>query len=261
MSHKLFDLTGKNAVVIGGAGGIGQAVAQGLAEAGANVAIASRKEESLIRACEEIKAACGKDVRYYVCDASNEESVAETAKKANEEMGVVEILVCSQGLNKKFPAEEFPMDVYMQMLQVNVAGVMMCCKHFGQYMIKNGYGKIINVSSVRGKIATKGAGNAAYCSTKGAVDMMTRQLASEFGPHGITVNAFGPTVTLTPMMAPVIEQRGGDAYLKSLADAVPMRKTAAPEDCVGTALFLASPASDFLTGNILYPDGGLTCIG
>ena len=99
MSCKLFDLTGKNAVVIGGAGGIGQAVAQGLAEAGANVAIASRKEESLQRAVKEIKDACGKDVRYYTVDASDEASVEACAKKANEEMGVVEILVCSQGFN------------------------------------------------------------------------------------------------------------------------------------------------------------------
>ena len=138
---------------------------------------------------------------------------------------------------------------------------MLCCKHFGQYMIKNGYGKIVNVSSVRGKIATKTPGNAGYCATKGAVDMLTRQLASEYGPHGITVNAFGPTVTETPMMKGIIEQRGGDAYRKALADALPMRKMAVPEDCVGTAIFLAAPASDFLTGNILYPDGGLTCVG
>lgn len=128
-------------------------------------------------------------------------------------------------------------------------------------MIKNGYGKIVNVSSVRGKIATKTPGNVGYCSTKGAVDMMTRQFASEFGPHGITVNAFGPTITMTPMMAPIIEQRGGQTYLDSLAAALPMRKYATPEDVVGTAIFLASHASDFMTGNILYPDGGLTCIG
>ena len=100
-----------------------------------------------------------------------------------------------------------------------------------------------------------------YCCTKGAVDMLTKQFASEFGPHGITVNAFGPTVTMTPMMAPVIEQRGGQAYLDSLAAALPMRKYATPEDVVGTAIFLASHASDFMTGNILYPDGGLTCVG
>lgn len=257
----MFSLEGKNAVVIGGAGGIGQAVAQGLAQAGAKVAIASRNEESLKKAVAQIKEETGLDVMYYTVDATDEESMAELAKKANEEMGTVEILVNSQGLNKKFPAEEFPVDIFRQMLDVNVVGMMLACKHFGQYMIKNGYGKIVNVSSVRSKIATKTPGNVGYCSTKGAVDMLTKQFASEFGPHGITVNAFGPTVTMTPMMAPVIEQRGGQAYLDSLAAALPMRKYATPEDVVGTAIFLASHASDFMTGNILYPDGGLTCVG
>ena len=257
----MLSLEGKNAVVIGGAGGIGQAVAQGRAQAGAKVAIASRNEESLKKAVAQIKEETGLDVMYYTVDATDEESMAELAKKANEEMGTVEILVNSQGLNKKFPAEEFPVDIFRQMLDVNVVGMMLACKHFGQYMIKNGYGKIVNVSSVRSKIATKTPGNVGYCSTKGAVDMLTKQFASEFGPHGITVNAFGPTVTMTPMMAPVIEQRGGQAYLDSLAAALPMRKYATPEDVVGTAIFLASHASDFMTGNILYPDGGLTCVG
>ena len=258
--YNYFDLAGKNAVVVGGAGGIGQAVAQGYAEAGCNVAIASRSEDSLKRAQAEIKEACGKEVKYFVCDASKEEEVEALVQKAVAEMGKIDILCCSQGLNKKFPAQEFPMDIYMQMLQINVYGLMCCAKHFGKHMMENGYGKIVLVSSVRGKVATKGPGNAGYCSTKGAVDMMTRQLASEFGPYGITVNAFGPTVTETPMMKNIIEQRGGDAYRKSLADDLPMRRMAVPEDCVGTALFLASPASDFLTGNILYPDGGLTCV-
>ena len=257
----LFSLEGKNAVVIGGAGGIGQAVAQGLAEAGAKVAIASRNEESLKKAVAEIKENTGLDVIYYTVDATDEASMEAFAKKANEEMGVIEILVNSQGLNKKFPGQEFPVDVFRQMLDVNVVGMMLACKHFGQYMIRNGYGKIVNVSSVRSKIATKTPGNVGYCSTKGAVDMLTRQFASEYGPYGITVNAFGPTVTMTPMMAPVIEQRGGQAYLDGLAAALPMRKYATPEDVVGTAIFLASHASDFMTGNILYPDGGLTCVG
>ena len=242
---ELFSLAGKNAVVVGGAGGLGQAIAQGLAEAGARVAIASRKEESLRRAVEEIKTASVKAL------------VAATVK----DMGQVDILVNSQGLNKKFPAEDFDMGVFQQMLSVNVAGVMMCCKHFGKQMMEHGYGKIINVSSVRGKIATRAPGNAAYCSTKGAVDMMTRQLAAEFGPHGITVNAIAPTVTETPMMTAVIEQRGGDAYRKQQADALPMRRMAVPQDCVGPAVFLASHASDFVTGNIIYPDGGLTAVG
>ncbi len=257
----LFSLEGKNAVVVGGAGGIGQTIAQGLAEAGANVAIASRREEALIRAAAEIKEACGKVVTYYTVDASNEESVKALADKANADMGGVQILVNSQGLNKKHNAEDFEMPDFMQMLEVNVYGVMCCCKHFGQYMMKAGYGKIVNVSSVRGKIATVTAGNAGYCATKGAVDMLTRQLASEFGPHGVCVNAIGPTLTITPMMTDLVEQKGGQAWLDKLGEKSPMRRVGKPEDCVGTAVFLAAPASDFMTGSILYPDGGLTAVG
>ncbi|MCR4441795.1 MAG: glucose 1-dehydrogenase [Peptococcaceae bacterium] len=257
---KLFDLTGRNAVVIGGAGGLGQAIAQGLAEAGARVAIASRKEESLRRAVKEIKEASGCDVTYYTVDATSEESIQALVDSTVKDFGRVDILVNAQGYNKKFPAEEFPMDVFKEMFDVNVAGVMMCCKHFGKHMIKNGYGKIVNLSSVRGRIATKGPGNAGYCGTKGAIDMITRQLAAEFGPYGITVNAIGPTVTETPMMTEILNSRGPDER-KRLAEALPLRRMALPSDCVGPAIFLCSEASCFVTGNIIYPDGGLTAIG
>ena len=263
----LFDLTGKNAVIIGGAGGLGQLVAKAYAEAGANVAIASRTEEKLKKACEELKAETGKDFRYYVCDATKEAEVEALAKKTNEDMGPVTILVNSQGINKKHPVTEFPVDEFDMTMTANVTSVMITCKHFGQYMIKAGYGKIVNVTSVRGKIATKGPGNAAYCASKGALDMLTKQLASEFGPYGITVNGFGPNIMKTPMMNKIFEMRAKEAnvtveqYLKNQAAALPLRRMSDPDDCVGTAVYLAAPASDFLTGNILYPDGGLTAIG
>ncbi len=257
----MFSLEGKNAVVVGGAGGIGQAIAQGLVEAGASVIIASRKEEALIRAQNEIKEKTGTAPMWFTVDATDEASVKTLTEKAVGALGRIDILVNAQGFNKKFPGQEFPLDIFRQMLDVNVASLMLTCKHFGAHMMENGYGKIVNLSSVRGKIATKAPGNVGYCSTKGAVDMLTRQFASEYGPHGITVNAIAPTVTETPMMASIIEQRGGDAYRKQCADNLPMRRMAMPEDCVGTAVFLCAPASDFLTGNILYPDGGLTAIG
>ncbi len=260
MSLKLFDLTGKNAVVVGGAGGLGQAIAQGLAEAGAKVAIASRNVESLQRAVKEIKDASGSDVTYYTVDAAVEESIAALAEAAVKDMGKVDILMCAQGFNKKFPAEEFPMDVFKQMFDVNVAGVMMCCKHFAKHMIQNRYGKIVILSSVRGKIATKAAGNAGYCGTKGAIDMITRQLASELGQYNITVNAIGPTVTETPMMTEILNNRGPNER-QNIANGLPMKRMAMPTDCVGPAIFLSSDASGFVTGNILYPDGGLTAIG
>ena len=263
----LFDLTGKNAIVVGGAGGLGKLVAQAFAEAGAGVCIASRTEEKLKAACEDLKALTGKEFKYYVMDAGKEEMVEAVAKQANEDFGHIDILVNSQGVNKKFPALEFPMDIFDSVMHDDVASILMTCKHFGRYMKENGYGKIVNVSSVRGKIATKGPGNAAYCAAKGAIDMLTKQLASELGPYGITVNAFGPDIMKTPMMTKVFEMRAAEAgitveeYLKGQGAGLPMRRLSDPEDCVGTALFLAAPASDFMTGNIIYPDGGRTCIG
>lgn len=262
-----FDLTGKSAMIVGGAGGLGKLVAKAFAESRAKVAIASRTEEKLRSACEELKAETGKDFKYYVMDAGVEEQVEAVARQANADFGRIDILVNSQGVNKKFPALEFPMDVFDSIMHDDVASILMTCKHFGKYMKENGYGKIVNVTSVRGKIATRGPGNAAYCAAKGAVDMLTKQLAAELGPFGVTVNAFGPNIMKTPMMTKVFEMRAKEAgitveeYLEQQAAGLPLRRMSDPEDCVGTALFLASPASDFLTGNILYPDGGLTAIG
>ena len=263
----LFDLTGKAAVVIGGAGGLGQAIAQGLAEAGAKVLISSRREEALQNAAAEIKAACGKDIFYGVADAVNEAQVEALVKDAVQKLGKVDILVNAQGFNKKQDALDFDIETFRQMLDANITSFMITAKHFGRHFKENGYGKIINLSSVRGKIATVGAGNAGYCATKGAVDMLTKQLASEFGPFGVTVNAIGPNITVTPMMTEIFKKRAEDAgididtYLKGQAAGLPMRRMAQPEDLVGTSIFLASPASDFMTGNIVYPDGGLTAIG
>lgn len=262
-----FDLSGKTAIIFGGAGGLGKLVARAYAEAGADVAIASRNEENLKAACEELKGQTGKEFKYYVCDATKEADVEACAKNFIADFGKVDILVNSQGINKKHPVVEFPVDEFEMTMTANVTSIMLTCKHFGKYMMENKYGKIVNVTSVRGKIATKGPGNAAYCASKGALDMMTKQLASEFGPYGITVNGFGPNIMKTPMMNKIFEMRAAEAgvtvekYLEMQAAGLPMRRMSDPDDCVGTALFLAAPASDFLTGNILYPDGGLTAIG
>ncbi|NLA87110.1 MAG: SDR family oxidoreductase, partial [Clostridiales bacterium] len=193
--------------------------------------------------------------------------VEALVKDAVQKLGKVDILVNAQGFNKKQDALDFDIETFRQMLDANITSFMITAKHFGRHFKENGYGKIINLSSVRGKIATVGAGNAGYCATKGAVDMLTKQLASEFGPFGVTVNAIGPNITVTPMMTEIFKKRAEDAgididtYLKGQAAGLPMRRMAQPEDLVGTSIFLASPASDFMTGNIVYPDGGLTAIG
>ncbi len=264
---KLFDVSGKNAMIIGGAGGLGKLVAEALLENGAGVCIAARTEAKLQAACDELKEKTGKDVKYYVMDATDEAQVAAVAEQANKDFGHIDILVNSQGVNKKHPVQDFPVEEFETVLNANVTSIMLTCKHFGEYMKKNHYGKIVNVTSVRGKIATKGPGNVAYCASKGALDMLTKQLASEYGPFGITVNGFGPNIMKTPMMTKVFEMRAKEnnvtveKYLEMQAANLPLRRMSDPDDCVGTAMFLCAPASDFLTGNILYPDGGLTAIG
>lgn len=257
----LFDLTSKKAIVVGGAGGIGQAIAQGLAEAGAQVMISSRKEDSLIRAQDEIAEACGATVLRHVGDASKEADVEALVADALAQMGTIDILVNSQGFNKKFPGTEFPEDAWDAMFDANVKSIMLTCKHVGKYMKDHDvHGKIINLSSVRGvrAVGNGGMGNVGYCATKGAVEMLTKAYASDLGPT-IQVNAIGPTITYTPMMVGILPD--DEDVRNAIGATMPAKRIGNPDDCKGPAIFLASAASDFVTGSTIYPDGGLTAVG
>jgi gluconate 5-dehydrogenase len=261
MAKNFCDLSGKKAVVIGGSGGIGRAIAQGLAEAGAQVMIVSRTQASLDRAAAITQDACGETLLTYVADAAQEREVRDLVGAAVSALGTVDILVNAQGLNKKFPGTEFPVEAWDAMFDANVKSVMLTCKHFGKYMKEHDvHGKIINMSSVRGirAVGSGGNGNVGYCATKGAVEMLTRAYASDLRPN-IQVNAIGPTVTYTPKMVGILS--ADPAERNARANAVPAMRVGMPEDCVGPAVFLASSASDFITGSTLYPDGGLTAIG
>jgi len=251
----LFSLKGKKAVVVGGAGGMGTAIATGLASAGADLAIADIDLPGhLEKAATAIKDATGAAPVTYKVDGTSEESVQQLLTNAIKDLGGADILFNAQGVNFKAPATEYPIDQWDRLFSVNVKSVMICAKTFAAHFVEQGHGKIVSLSSVRGQRGALG-GNSGYCATKGAVDMITRQLACELASKNVQVNALGPIITVTPMT----EQRIKDEWARyeRMLQNVPMGRLATVEDLVGPAVFLASSASDFITGTILYVDGGM----
>jgi gluconate 5-dehydrogenase len=249
----IFSLEGKNAVVLG-AGGMGTAIAAGLLRYGAGLQVADRDAAGLQRCAANLAAAGHPAVLTHTVDATDESSMQGLVDTTVEHAGKVDILVNALGYNFKAHATEFPMDEWDRLFNVNVRAVMMACKLFGAHMIQQGGGKIINLSSVRDDRGALG-GNAGYCATKGAVKMITKQLGVELAPYRVFVNALGPIITVTPMTAERIRQ-DSSRYERMLLN-VPMGRMADVEDLVGPAVFLASAASDFITGTVLYVDGGM----
>jgi NAD(P)-dependent dehydrogenase (short-subunit alcohol dehydrogenase family) len=249
----LFDLTGKVAVVAGGAGGIGHAQALGLADAGADVVVASRQIEHLEEVAKEIRAK-GRKALAVTVDVVQEQSVADMVKHILKEFPQIDILVNAHGLAIRKPADSFPIDEWQRVMDINARGTFLCCQAVGRVMIKQRSGKIINLSSVRGRYGLP-ADYAAYCASKGAVDTLTRTLACEWAKHNVLVNALAPTIVETELTRPALAD---PEYAKRMKSRIPLGRWAMPEDIVGATVFFASKASDFITGQILYIDGGVT---
>ncbi len=249
----LFDLAGKVAVVVGGGGGIGRAQALGLADAGADVIIASRKLEHLEPVVKEIKAKKRKSLAVSV-EVTQEKSVQVMVDAILKQFPGIDILVNAAGIAIRKPADSFPIDEWQQVMDINTRGTFLCCQAVGRVMIKQKSGKIINLSSVRGRYGLP-AGYAAYCPSKGAVDTLTRTLACEWAKHNVLVNAVAPTIVETDLTRSALAD---PAYAQQMKSRIPLGKWALPEDIVGATIFFASRASDFITGQILYIDGGVT---
>jgi NAD(P)-dependent dehydrogenase (short-subunit alcohol dehydrogenase family) len=250
----LFRLDGKIAVVIGGAGGIGETLALGLSQYGAKVVVSSRNLERLKEVAKEIQTKTGGEVLALPVDVTDEDTVAGLVEKVLAELGTIDILVNAMGLNIKREAVEYPMEDWDVIFDVNVKGTMISCKHFGRVMKDKKQGKIINMSSVRGIRGYTG-GNTAYCATKGAVELITKTLALEWAPYNIHVNALGPALIITPGTIHIQQNPELAEKYKAM---IPMNKLSVPEDLIGACVFLASEASNFMTGQTLYIDGGLT---
>ena len=249
----LFDLTDKVAIVVGGAGGIGRAQALGLADAGADVVVASRKLEHLESVAKEIQARGRKSLAVPV-EVTQEKSVVAMLDGILKEFPIVDILVNSHGLAIRKPADTFPIDEWQQVMDVNTRGTFICCQVVGRVMIKQRSGKIINMSSVRGRYGLP-VDYAAYCPSKGAVDTLTRTLACEWAKYNVLVNAVAPTIVETELTRSALAD---PEYAKRMKSRIPLGRWAMPEDIVGATIFFASKASDFITGQVLYIDGGVT---
>lgn len=251
--RKLFDLTDRVAIVTGGAGGLGRPTSLGLADFGANVVVTSRNLESLERVKKEIEQ-LGRESLAIPCDVTKPEDVKSMVKETMDRFGRIDILVTYAGLNIPKPAEEYPYEDWMKIIDTNLTGVFLCDQEVGKVMIKQRRGKIINVSSVRGRYGLP-RNYVGYCTSKGGVDILTRTLACEWAKFNVLVNAIAPTVIETPLTAHIL---ANPEFAKSMKDRIPLGRWGFPDDLIGAIVYFASDASNFVTGQILYIDGGVT---
>jgi NAD(P)-dependent dehydrogenase (short-subunit alcohol dehydrogenase family) len=246
----LFDLNGKTALVTGGGRGIGRGIALALAEAGANVAVTSRTESELKSVASEISALSRK-AYYSTVDARNKEAISNFVEKVVQEEGKIDILVNGAGTNKRVPFLEVTEEDWDFVMDINLKSVLFATQAVIPYMKKQKYGKIINIASLTSEIGLNHM--TIYGASKGGVSQITKALAVEFADDGILTNAIGPGYFKTEMTKVLFEDQQKVEWMKSR---IPLKRTGNVEDIQGAAVFLASDASNYITGQTIYVDGG-----
>ena len=252
VGEDLFSLQGMVALVVGGTGGIGSAISLGFARFGADVAVAGRSRERGPKVMGQIQA-LGRRAMFVSVEVQDKESVEAMVEIVLSEFGRIHILVNCAGINRRIEAENLAEEDWDLVVDTNLKGTFLACQAVGRHMIEHGGGKIINISSIRAELGMS-AGYTPYCASKAGVNMFTKQLANEWAKFGINVNAIAPGWTRTDIIRPLLERGDFEPRLK---ERTPLGRLAEPDDIAGAAIFLASSASDFVTGHILTVDGGL----
>ncbi|MCG5475850.1 MAG: SDR family oxidoreductase [Sinorhizobium fredii] len=248
MALELFDLKGRRALVTGSSQGIGLALARGLADAGAEVVLNGRDEAKLADAAGRIPGA-----KKLAFDATDHEAVRSAVDGFEAEVGPIDILVNNAGMQHRTPLEDFPADAFEKLLRTNISTVFNVGQAVARHMIKRGAGKIINIASVQTALARPSI--APYTATKGAVGNLTKGMATDWAKYGLQCNAIAPGYFDTPLNAALVADPDFSAWLEKRTPAGRWGKV---EELVGACIFLASDASSFVNGHVLYVDGGIT---
>lgn len=254
---KFFSLEGKVALVTGGAYGIGFAIAEAIAKAGAKIAFNCRSKEHLEKAILAYEEK-GIHAKGYICDVTDEEAVKDMITDIEKIMGTVDILVNNAGIIKRIPMLEMTVEEFRQVIDIDLNAPFIVAKAVIPGMIRKGHGKIINICSMMSELGRETV--SAYAAAKGGLKMLTRNICSEYGEYNIQCNGIGPGYIATPQTAPLRElQEDGSRHPfdQFIISKTPAARWGTPEDLMGPAIFLASEASNFVNGQILYVDGGI----
>ena len=252
-----FSLEGKVALVTGAAYGIGFAMAQALAEAGAKIAFNCRTQANMDKALEDYNA-IGIDAKGYICDCTDEEGVKAMVADIEKTLGPVDILVNNAGIIKRIPMHEMAAEEFRQVIDIDLIAPYICAKAVLPGMMERRAGKIINVCSMMSELGRETV--SAYAAAKGGLKMLTKNIASEYGAYNIQCNGIGPGYIATPQTAPLRERQPDGSrhpFDSFIVAKTPAERWGNPEDLMGPVVFLASNASDFVNGHVLYVDGGI----
>lgn len=253
MTHPLFDLTGKVALVTGGTHGLGMAMAEGLGSAGARLVVNGASSQEKIDAAVEHYKSKGIDAYGYKFDVCDEAQVEAAVAAIESEVGPIDILVNNAGIIRRVPMLEMPLDEWENVIRTDLTGVFVMTKPVVKSMIQRGGGKVINICSMMSELGRDSVG--AYAAAKGGLKMLTRNMATEWARHNVQVNGIGPGYFATAQTAPI--RVDGNPLNEFIKQRTPAGKWGDPNDLQGAAIFLASGASNFVTGQVVYVDGGI----